>query len=163
MTVTHSLDLERLRSYPLFQDLTTEELRTFLANTTVKDYDPLHSRILVQGEPGNGLGVLLAGKVKIFKTDTSQHEHLLSVLKEGDFFGEMALLEASSRSATVLALEPTTVLWLKADDFHRFIEGATPLIAKILARMVADLSRRLRMLDERYVFMKTHLGGRDRP
>jgi CRP-like cAMP-binding protein len=155
------LDLASLAKYPIFHDLSPEEISEFVANTRVERYDQREQpMILKQGEQAHGLGILLAGKVKISRSDAAGREHFLSVLKEGDFFGEMALFSDSTRSANVEALEPATVLWLRADDLKRFVEGRTPLIAKILARMVADLSHRLRLLDERYVFIKGFVTGR---
>jgi len=154
------MDLQRLRKYPIFQDLSEPELSEFVANSRIATYDELHGRILAQGEEANGMGIILNGKVKIFKHDAANVEHLLTVLKEGDFFGEMALLDSNTRSANVQALEPTTVLWLSAVDFQRFLASKSPLIAKILTRMVMDLSRRLRLLDERYVFIKSYFEKR---
>ena len=156
MSLPEGLDWPKLKSYPIFQDLSDDELSSFLHGTRIDRFDSGYT-LIRQGDPGHGLGILLQGKVKITRTDPDGHEHFLSVLKEGDFFGEMALLGTGTRSANVAALEQTQVVWVSADDFHRFLEGASPLIAKVLARIVADLSNRLRLLTERYVFMKTHL------
>ncbi|MBI4863354.1 MAG: cyclic nucleotide-binding domain-containing protein [Candidatus Riflebacteria bacterium] len=156
MTVQSQLDLAKLRQYPIFEDLTEDELKVFLADTQLARYDLENWKVLAQGDPGAGLGIILAGKVKIYRVDPTNREHFLTVLKEGDFFGEMALFSTSTRSANVQALEPTVVLWLKAEDFKRFVSSHSPMISKILARMVADLSKRLRLLDERYVFMKSY-------
>lgn len=158
MPAPEGLDWAKLRSYKLFQDLSDQEIRAFLDDARIHHYAG-EVPVLKQGETAHGLGILLKGKVKITRQDEHGEKHFLSVLKEGDFFGEMALLDAGTRSATVETLEDTQVLWVSAEEFRRLILSASPLIAKVLARMVADLSLRLRLLDERYVFVKTHFGS----
>lgn len=158
MPTPQGLDWAKLQRYKLFQDLTEDELRRFLDGSRVLNY-PGEIPVLKQGEAAHGLGIILRGKVKITRRDDHGGQHFLSVLKEGDFFGEMALLDAGVRSATVETLEDTQVMWISAEEFRSFVASASPLIAKVLARMVADLSYRLRLLDDRYVFVKTHFGA----
>lgn len=151
------LDWAKLGTFPIFQDLSPEELGQFLKDVQIEQFAE-GDHLIRQGEEAHGLGILLQGKVKIFRVEPDGKQHFLSVLKEGDFFGEMALLNSAVRSATVEALAPTSVVWISAADFHRFVAGASPLIAKVLARMVADLSHRLRLLDERYVYIRNRTG-----
>lgn len=153
---------EDLLQFPIFSDLSASELTEFLEKTLIKEYTVINGVILQEGAAGNGLAIILKGKVRIYKKDQNGEEHLLGVLKEGDFFGEMALLDTKTRSANVVALEDTTVLWMEFSTFQSFLDAHSPLIAKILTRMVVDLSRRLRLTDERYVLVKSYMRDRAR-
>jgi len=160
MPKTDDLDLQKIRTYTLFQDLTESEIQEFIKSTVLKDYAAVHGIILREGEPGSGLAIIIRGKVRIYKKDPKGQEHLLGVLKEGDFFGEMSLLEEQVRSANVVALEDTTILWMGKDSFQALANSYSPLIAKILVRMLGDLSHRLRLTDERYVIVKSYVHSR---
>ena len=70
----------------------------------------------------------------------SGREVILSVLKEGDFFGEMALLDNQPRSANVRAIEATRALVLSREVFHAALQEGPKLAIPVLAEM----SRRLR-------------------
>ena len=72
-------------------------------------------------------------------------EVILSVLKDGDFFGEMALIDDEPRSAHVIAMEDTDLLVLRREDFQRCLDGQ-PRMALSLLRA---LSGRLRKADEK--------------
>jgi CRP-like cAMP-binding protein len=159
MKLPDGVEWSKLKSFTLFLDLTEGELKEFLDGSRTNHY-PEGGSILKQGDPPQGLGILLSGKAKVYRIGEHNAEHFLSVLKEGDFFGEMALVSPGVRSASIDAIESCEVAWVSADQFKSFVSGASPLIAKILSRMVMDLSNRLRMLDERYVFMKEHMQRR---
>jgi len=72
--------------------------------------------IIRKGEPGDAMYLIASGAVEVETADGKVH------LKEGDFFGEMALLTRERRSATVTAVKSTDLLVLDCDDFHRFID-----------------------------------------
>jgi len=159
MKLPDGLELSKLQRFPIFQDLSNTELNQFLDGTRISHY-AAESSILRQGDQPLGLGILLSGKAKVYRIGENHTEHFLAVLKEGDFFGEMALVSPGVRSASIDAIETAEVVWMSSDAFHRMLTGASPMVAKLLTRMVADLSTRLRLLDERYVFMKEHLARR---
>jgi len=98
-----------------------------------------------QEDPGDSLFVLVRGKVKVVLYGESGREMILSIFKSpGDFFGEMSLLDNQPRSATILAVEPSTLLILKRRDFQAHLE-ANPRTA---VAVLTELSRRLRHADE---------------
>jgi len=100
--------------------------------------------VVSEAEPGDALFVLVRGKVKVVLFGESGREVILSIFKApGDFFGEMALLDDAPRSATVMAVEPSTLLVLSRADFRAHVDRhpATAL------RILTELSRRLRRAD----------------
>ena len=91
---------------------------------------PKNSMLVVEGEPGNELFIIQKGSVKIAKI-VDNNEVLLAVLKVGDIFGEMALLEAKPRAASAVAYEDCQVLAVNRANFERMIVTQPQLIARL--------------------------------
>ena len=92
--------------------------------------------LFAEGEPGNELFIIQKGSVKIAKI-VDNNEVLLAVLKAGDIFGEMALLEAKPRAASAAAYEDCQVLAVNRANFERMITSQPQLIAR-LTTLLAD-------------------------
>jgi len=92
--------------------------------------------LFAEGEPGNELFIIQKGSVKIAKI-MDNNEVLLAVLKAGDIFGEMALLEAKPRVASAVAYEDCQVLAVSRANFEQMIKTKPQLIAK-LTSLLAD-------------------------
>jgi CRP-like cAMP-binding protein len=135
--------LEVLRRVPLLANLAREELVAFAALLRERRY-PKGSMILAQGDPGDALYLLTAGQVKVVLIHEDGREVILSVLGEGAFFGEMALLDQEPRSAHVVAMTDSLLLQLRRDDFQAQLRSG-PEVGIALLR---ELSRRLRRADE---------------
>lgn len=106
--------------------------------------------IVREGEDGDSLFVICAGSVEVLKARSSEDgpsEERLAVLKVGDVFGEMELIDMQRRSATVRALEPVTALALSNADLFRIYESDLPTFTLIVLNLARELSRRLRRLD----------------
>ena len=95
-----------------------------------------------EGDKGDVMYLIRDGKVKITK-GRGDDEKVLAVLKEGDFFGEMAIIDGSPRSASATATTPVTMLVIDKETFKAKIKE-NPLIEYVLE----TLSRRLRNADE---------------
>ena len=91
--------------------------------------------------------VIISGEVRITQRAKVSGEETLTVLKKGDFFGEMALLEDLPRSATAIAHSDTFMLEISRDKFLHFIEKDTASGVKILFTLAKILSARLREAD----------------
>lgn len=133
-----------LKSVPLFSHLSDEEATSIARATRERAY-PKNSVIVFEDDPGDALFVVKSGQVKVVLTGEHGREVILSVLGEGDFFGEMSLIDDQPRSAHVIAMEDSKLLVLYREDFHRCLER-TPRIALGLLRA---LSRRLRSADDK--------------
>jgi CRP/FNR family cyclic AMP-dependent transcriptional regulator len=95
-----------------------------------------------EGDKGDVMYLIREGKIKITK-GAGEDEKVLAVLKEGDFFGEMAIIDGSPRSAGAIATTPVSLLVIDKDTFKSKIKE-NPLIEYVLE----TLSRRLRTTDE---------------
>ena len=103
--------------------------------------------ILTEGTPGDVMYLIEWGRVEVL-SKTDGHSRVLAILGEGDFFGEMALLTGSPRSATVRAVTDVDLLSLHQSDFNELVLKY-PTLAVTLGRV---LSQRLNRADE-------HLAG----
>jgi CRP-like cAMP-binding protein len=87
----------------------------------------------------------------VLKASTAEDGHFekrLAVLKVGDVFGEMELIDMQRRSATVRALEPVSALALSNGDLFLIYESDLPTFTLIVLNLARELSRRLRTLDD---------------
>lgn len=132
-----------LKHVPLFSDLTDREL-SLLTATGRRQKFPAKNMVFQEGEPGDVLLVILSGRVKVLLSGKNGQEFILTMLGPGNFFGEMALLEAAPRSATVMTVEPCEFLLLEQKDLIGLLK-AQPLIA---VKILKHLSQRLRKTNE---------------
>jgi len=95
-----------------------------------------------EGDKGDVMYLIREGKIKITK-GKDEDEKVLAVLKEGDFFGEMAIIDGSPRSASAIAVTPTSLLVIDKETFKSKLKE-NPLIEYTLE----TLTRRLRTTDE---------------
>ena len=96
--------VQRLRQIPLFTQLDDGELERIGRAARDKNY-PKGSVILFEDDPGDALYVVLSGQVKVVLIGEDGREVILSMLKVGDFFGEMSLIDDQPRSAHVIAVD----------------------------------------------------------
>lgn len=136
--------LEVLKKVPLFASLPEQELAAFAELVRERSY-PRGSVILFEDDQGDSLFLLADGQVKVVLIGEDGREVILSVLREGSFFGEMALLDDQPRSAHVIAMEDSSLLVLRREDFQARLRQS-PEVAIALLR---ELAGRLRRADEK--------------
>ena len=135
--------IEVLRKVPLFAGLGESDLAAFAELTRERSY-PKGSVIVFEDDPGDALYLVAAGQVKVVIIAEDGREVILSVLGEGSFFGEMAVIDDEPRSAHVIAMEDSSLLVLRREDFYSRLRSS-PEVAISLLR---EISRRLRRADE---------------
>jgi CRP-like cAMP-binding protein len=129
-----------LRKVSMFNGLGDEELQNLEELLRVREC-PKETVIVNQEETGNSLYIIMRGQVKVVLYGESGREITLSRFREGDFFGEMSLLDNQPRSANVIAIEDTSVLVLDRDPFVRYLTRFPRTSVNILAEMCARLRR----------------------
>jgi CRP/FNR family cyclic AMP-dependent transcriptional regulator len=132
-----------LENIPLFSVLAKEELDAISRLAVTRNY-PKNSVIINEGDHTDSLYVILSGKVKIFLTDDHQKEVIVAIQREGDYFGELALLDEAPRSASVMTMEPCSLLIVSRNAFERHL-ASDPKLAISLMR---GLATRLRATTE---------------
>lgn len=133
-----------LTTVPLFKTLAASEVANFAGMAREKSY-PRGSVILFEDDPGDSLFVVRSGRVKVVLVAEDGREVILGILGVGEHFGELALIDDQPRSAHVVAMEDSTLLVLRREDFRRRVEQS-PQVAWAL---LIELSRRLRRADEK--------------
>ena len=140
---TTKMTLEALRSVPLFASLDDEaarELRNLLSDKNV----PQNTRLFRQGDKGNAMYLIESGRVRISIRDDDDHELTLAELAQGDFFGEMSIIDGRQRSADANVIEDAQLAILSRDAFLSFVRN-NPDVA---LEMLSALTDRLRRTDE---------------
>ena len=133
-----------LRQIPLFSSLKNEELDAIYKLSFTKNC-PKDTVILLENEEGDTLFIIINGKVKVTTFSESGKEVIFSILNEGDFFGDMSLLDGKPRSATVISMEDSKLRLIRRYDFNNLIEKHP----RIALRLLEELTLRLRKADER--------------
>lgn len=131
-----------LRTVPLFAKLDDVEVQQFADLMRDRSY-PKGSVIVFEDDPGDSFYIVRQGRVKVVLVGEDGREVILGVLGVGEHFGELSLIDEQPRSAHVIAMEDTSLLVLRSDDFRRRVE-ASPAVAWALLQ---ELSRRLRRAD----------------
>ncbi len=144
MTNTQTeMTLEALRSVPLFASLddnTAAKLRSLLQVKNV----PTGTRLFQKGESGDAMYLVESGRVRISITDEDGHQVTLAENAQGDFFGEMALIDGRQRSADASVIDDARLAVLSRQDFLSFVRSSPDLALE----MLAALTDRLRRTDE---------------
>ncbi len=135
--------LPRLKTVKLFENLSYKELeivdqmlheRTYLKNEFVFD----------QGDEGQALFIVLAGKIRTRRVDAPKEPEV--DFYPGSFFGELALLEESPRSAEARAIEDSQMVALFRTDFLSLLQTETAIASKISYALAKNLAGHLRRI-----------------
>jgi len=132
-----------IQSVPLFSDLSRTSLNKITEKMVTRSYHK-EQMILIEESTGETFFIIHSGTVKITRMSDDGREVILAILGEGDFFGEMALLDGEGRSANVVALENADVLTLQRSDFLDILER----IPKIAIHLLKELTTRIRHSDQ---------------
>jgi CRP/FNR family cyclic AMP-dependent transcriptional regulator len=127
-----------LRKVSLFNVIVDEELAK-IAALLIERWAACEERIVEQDAPGDCLYTIASGRVRVH-----QGERTLRFLGPQDFFGELSLLDAEPRTASVTAVEPTHLFRLDQADFYALISEQPeilPAINRTLCRMIRNVSR----------------------
>ncbi len=134
---------ERLRSAPLFSALDDDAaaaMRASMIEQRLTKGDVLFS----EGDIGDKLFLIDAGKIKLGHTAPDGRESLIAVLGAGEMLGELSLFDPGPRTATAVAVTKSKVLWMGHDALLPWLVGRPDLAVSLLA----SLARRLRRTNE---------------
>jgi len=142
-----TVDTARLRALPLLSAL-DEGLLAEIARRFVTERYPAERLVVHEGDPGDKFYLIVRGSVRVTTTAASGGEQELTVLQDGDHFGEIALLQDVPRTATIRTCLSSLFLTLSRAQFLRLMESAPQLrtaldqaIARRLARSQAQKER----------------------
>lgn len=127
-----------LKSIDLFSQIPGEDLAAIALISTEERRDQ-QDEIFAEGESGDALYLVIDGKVRVHKAD-----RVIAELGERECFGEMAILDAAPRSATVTAVDDTNLLKITREDFQEIMSEKPEIaqgIVKVLTRRLRDAIR----------------------
>ena len=125
-----------IRQVPIFADLKPEDLEELASVVEERRIDP-GKDVFREGDPGDAVYLIVKGTVRVFVGgDGERPERILSELGAGACIGEMAVLDASPRSATVRALERTRTLRVPGEGFKRVMSERPEMSQAIVAELV---------------------------
>jgi CRP/FNR family cyclic AMP-dependent transcriptional regulator len=132
-----------IESIPLFAGLPDEDLAQVENHGSIKTYRK-NTIVINQDDESDSLYVILSGSVKVFISGEDGREVVLNQKGEGEYFGEMALIDRQPRSASVLTLQPSRFMIISRTDFMQCL-SRNPRIA---LNLIEPMSRRIRALTE---------------
>jgi len=153
-------DLEHvLMSMPPFKKFSPKHLNDFLKI--------IHNRVFStgeyifhQGDPGIALYIIIEGEVVISEKYTDGENYDLALLSRGDFFGEIALMDEGTRSASAIATRQSSLAVIFKPDLDDFIDKYPKKGAEILTGFAQILAARLRAVNQDYiVLLKDRIKG----
>ncbi|RCK74486.1 MAG: Adenylate cyclase [Ignavibacteriae bacterium] len=105
------------------------------------------STIFKEGSEGDNLYLIKSGSVKLSKSTKQSIDSVIGILHEGDFFGELELIDGLPRSATAVATTDSHLLMISKSDFYKLLSNSIELVENVLK----TLSIRLRSINETFV------------
>jgi signal transduction histidine kinase len=131
------MNIDELRQVPLFADISEEDLEQLYKMADTISI-PAGQLVLREGDPGDSLYVLLDGELEVTKRQGDQ-DILLAIYKPGQFFGEMALLEQTPRSASVRTLQESRLMVISQVAFQTLLSCSPSAPLKILHTVTSRL------------------------
>jgi CRP/FNR family cyclic AMP-dependent transcriptional regulator len=125
---------------PLFHGLDPLELEGIAHAMSRRRYRR-HEVIFHEGDPGDALHLVVAGRVKIARESADGGEAIVVVLAPGDAFGELVLLDGAPRSATATAVEATETLTMTRASFASLVDGPGPFRWRVLTGIAQRIRR----------------------
>ena len=131
---SHGLDTDRILAQPLFSSLTRQEAEEFSPFCEVRHIEPGRS-VFTQGGLAVAFFVIESGEAEAVVDGEPRRR-----MGPGDWFGEIAIVEQSTRTATVSATSPLTVIAMTAFEFRR-LEAEHPDIAGTITQRMQERLR----------------------
>lgn len=135
--------LSILESFPIFSGLTPQQLDWIKSRVFTHSY-AAGVDMIVMGTEGEQVFIILEGMVKVYSPQLDGSEVIIDLLGPGALVGEMSILDESSRSASVITIEETTVGWLTDDHFLEALQR----FPRFSFNLLKILSTRLRLTNE---------------
>ena len=131
-----------LSDIQLFEGLTPAQL-DWVSHRAHRRVFPTGKNVMLIEQPGEAVFIILHGTVKVY-TEQGGRDAILSILGTGDLIGEMSLIDSVGRSASVVTLEDSLMLWMDKVTFNYILDNFPP----IARNLVKILSARVRLSDQ---------------
>lgn len=139
--------IAQLKQIRWFDELPDDMLAT-LAQQVRKHSLNQDEVLFHKGDVGDSLFIILSGRIKVFSLDDQGEEVALNQVSAGEIIGEMSLLDYEPRSASVVALEKTTVLELGREDFMEILKRQPELALSVIRNLSSRLRHNTRYIEQ---------------
>ncbi len=129
------IELEWMRKITILQDLDSSLLQEMVALFVTESY-PADRAVVYQGDIGDRFYIIVRGTVDVFVTNEDGSESRVTALQDGDYFGEIALINETPRSATIRTRTPSVFISLRRYQFMHMIRKASPQVVERLERQI---------------------------
>ena len=136
--------MENLNQVSIFKDLNDKEM-AILAQSMSEKKIPANTPIYVEKMIGEALYVVKAGSILIMRDISGTGDKQLATMKQGDFFGELALIDPAPRLVSAKTAEDSVLLILEADNFRKLTEKEPVLANKVISSIIKTFLNRVRM------------------
>ncbi|HJV28725.1 MAG TPA: cyclic nucleotide-binding domain-containing protein [Aromatoleum sp.] len=144
MTQATAVSTVALRTFPLFHGLSDETL-VAVAHSAVMRRIPRGQSVVHAGDRTDFVYFVLTGTLKVVVSDEDGREVILSILGQGELFGEMGMFGEQPRSASVVAVTPADLVLIAKNDFRSIMQGNF----EVAWRIMCNLADRLRNADRK--------------
>ncbi|MBI9071445.1 MAG: Crp/Fnr family transcriptional regulator [Melioribacteraceae bacterium] len=137
-----------LENFNLFENLEMNKMEELGSMTTMKDI-PKNQPIYFAHEPSTSIFFLKEGRVKLTRTDASGKEMILTLVKPGEVFGELSILDENERNDYAIAIDKCLICAISKNDFKNFIEknpGLNLKITRLIGLRLKKYSERIEEL-----------------
>jgi len=122
----------------MFSELAPHETEILTQHSTTRTY-PANTILISEGDSTDSLYVVLDGEVKVFASDHHGKEVILNILGQGEYFGELALLDDEPRSASVKTMVPTRVMVITKHDFKNCLAADSEMAYKLIEVLIRQV------------------------
>ncbi len=129
-----------LQQVEIFQGLSDQELDTLAASSSSRSF-PKNTVVIHENDPADSLFIIESGKVKVYCSDKNGKEFIMNTQSEGDYFGELALLDDSTRSASVRTVEKSSFCIVYKEEFNRVLEDHPNITRKLIRNLAARVRK----------------------
>ena len=147
---------EMLAKIPVFENLKPRELRQVAGIVHRRQFVP-GEYVFFQNDPGLGMYVIEQGEVSVFLLGNDGTKKEVAVLKDGDFFGELSLLDESPRSASVIAQSDANLIGFFRPDLFEIMEKSPETGLKIVLKVAEMIGERLRNTNQELSKLRAQL------
>lgn len=137
MSSIHNDTLHKtLRDIPLFSTLTPDDLTAVETGILVRNY-PKGAIIVSQDDDSHAMYLILEGRLRVYRTQEDGNEVLLGTLSQGDYFGELSLLDPAPRSASVMVQQTAKLAVLSSEHLLKCLDRYPNLAKSLLAALAS--------------------------
>lgn len=142
--------IESFKITEIFSEISAEDMEDIINASEISHYERL-TNIITRGEMDDRLCIIISGEVDVYVYETNDEIKIIQTLKKGDYFGEIALLVDSIRSASARCKTTCEICWIKKSVFEIYLDKYPTLCRKMLNLVSARLANTLHIISEKKI------------